>query len=128
MSDMRKVFLVLASSMALAIAACDSNAHNNQGPTPSSYGGGPASEGAKPAPSGSAAYELPGMGAAPPEVRGTEAFSDANGGSGAGVTGTKGQGTTLHNGLNDQGSKKRPPQEQKKIDMMPGSNDPTKKF
>lgn len=148
MSDMRKVFLVLASSMALAFAACDRDANNNQGPEPSQRGGGPSpeqpitstqqtfEEGAKPAPSGSAAHELPGMpgGAAPPtDIRSTDGFGgtpgtpgESTGGTTSGATGTKGEGESLHNGLNPKGSEKRPEQGQKKVDLMPGENNPKK--
>lgn len=143
---MRKVYLILASSMALAFAACDRNANNNQAPAPSNYGGGPSTEqpatssqgtydqGASPAPVGSAGHELPGTGtglAPSTDIRNTDGFggtggmsNESNGGSGAGATGSKGEGTTLHNGLNDQGTKARPPQEQKKVDLMPGDNTP----
>lgn len=122
---MRKLFLVLASSMALAFAACDRDANNNQKP----YGGGPApestaggstnntfDEGSKTAPVGSAAHELPGM---PASSASSEAM-ESNGGSGAGATGTKGEGTTLHNGFNDKNDKSRPIQGQKKVDLAPG--------
>jgi hypothetical protein len=52
---MRTVYVV-ASCVALALAACDRDANNNQGPLPSSYGGGPPSEPAEssaPAPASS---------------------------------------------------------------------------
>ena len=124
---MRKVFPVLASAVALVFLACDRDANNNQGPAPSSYGGGPqhddlAPSSAEPAPAGSTPVELPGM-----SYDGMNA-TDANGGSGAGATGSKGEGTTLHNGLNDKGEKKRPPMQQKKIDMIPNTMDATKKY
>jgi hypothetical protein len=139
---MRKAFLVLASTMAFAFAACDRDANNNKQPAPAQYGGGPSSEhmqggsshntfdeGSGPAPVGSAGHELPGLdpNASPKaDIRhdGTGGLPgnamESNGGSGAGQTGTKGEGTTLHNGFNDNGEKKRPEQGQKKVDLGPG--------
>jgi len=98
---MRTVFLLLASSMALALAACDRGANNNRGPAPTGYGGGPTSEsqssddeGTKAAPVGSAADELPDAGAA----------------------------------LNDAAAKRPLPTQQKKLDTIPNTSDPTTKY
>jgi hypothetical protein len=142
---MRNALFILASSMALVFAGCNRDPNEGTQPQPApNYGGGPASDhvqggsanntfdgqGAQPAPSGSAAHELPGMppgNAAPQtELRNDGAgglpgqANESNGGSGAGATGTKGEGMTLHNGLNDQGAKRRPNQGQKKVDLGPG--------
>lgn len=136
MSDMRKEFLVLASSMALALAACDRDANNNRGPEPTWRGGGPPvtehvgstrygtfDDGAQPAPSASAAHEIPGM-AQPPPRDNSDAYNEANGGGGSGLTGTKGEGETLHNGLNPMGTETRPKMGQKKADLGAGDRNP----
>lgn len=117
--------IIAAASIALGISACGREPADRVPPPPAGYGGGPTQEhvgsaehgtfdhGAKPAPVGSAAHTLPGLA---PFGEATE----ANGGSGAGAVGTKGEGESLHNGLNGDGSQRRPPMEQKQVDMMPG--------